>query len=90
MTEFTHRVGIAEIVMVRVKCLNTRCGIATEYPLDKLEMPRDNRCPYCQHEWIGKNRTSDPLQELSNAVNELLEITDKISVEIVLSQQPPG
>ncbi|EMI52568.1 hypothetical protein [Rhodopirellula sallentina] len=88
MTIFVRRHGLKEIKMLRVTC--QKCQVATEFPLEKLAMPRDNMCPHCGDQWLNRNEERDPLFKLQHAIEELDHLNKAIGIEVVFTDQAEG
>lgn len=59
-------ISIDELTLVRIVCVDSKCGVVTEYPVSQLDRVGD-QCPHCRCHW-GR---SNPLTLLKNVLDKL-------------------
>lgn len=98
MSEIIAVVNIKDLVVVRVKCNNARCGMTFEMPLEKLSatfgsVSGECVCPLCNADLHAPDDVGgrfNPFPALARAMRGLQKIEEMASVEFVVPERRGG
>lgn len=85
MSEKLFKFYLSELNIIRIRCMNTGCGLVSEVPLADLDrFFRSGECPHCRGP--VKDGDKNRLVELAQAVRGLKAIEKTVQVEFVIPE----